>query len=117
MGSGGLFHKVFGRKGLGEAFAPPGKEVEMLHPALAAELLRFDHYAQGFGRRAVRYVATGDGTDLLAAMMPLARQNHVHNTPYQQAKSPLYKHGAASDQYATCQDWQTTPCLPCRARI
>lgn len=92
-----MFRKVFGRKGLGEASAPRPVEPMTLHPALAAELRRLDYYGPAFGKRALHYVATGEGRDLLAAMVPLARQNKVHNTTYQQAKPPLNDLSGATD--------------------
>lgn len=97
MGSEGLFRKVFGRKGLGEASPPPPVEPTALHPALTAELRRLDYYGPAFGKRALHYVATGEGRDLLAAMVPLARQNKVHATTYQQAKPPLGELSGATD--------------------
>lgn len=97
MGSQGLFRAVFGRKGVGAASVPPPVEPGALHPALEAELRRYDYFGPAFGRRALHFVATGEGRDLLGAMVPLARQNKVHNTTYQQAKPPLGELTGATD--------------------
>ncbi len=97
MGSQGIFRTVFGRKSVGAASVPPPVDPGALHPALTAELRRYDYYGPAFGRRALHFVATGEGRDLLAAMVPLARQNKVHNTTYQQAKPPLNELTGATD--------------------
>lgn len=97
MGAENMFRKVFGRKGLGEVFAPPSNEGDMLHPALLAELQRLEFYARGFGRRAVRYVTTGEDAALLADMAPLARNNCVHSSAYQQVKPTLTEMSTATN--------------------
>lgn len=100
MGADGVFRKVFGRKGLaaiGEAVqaalteaAQPPVDTTALHPALVAELQRLEFYARGFGRRALRFVTTGEDRELLAAMAPLAQENLRGNSAYQMAKPSIH---------------------------
>ena len=72
MGAENMFRKVFGRKGVGEAFAPRSSAAETLHPALKTELQRIDLLRSGLGRKAVHYVATGERGDLFAQLLDLS---------------------------------------------
>jgi hypothetical protein len=72
MGAENMFRKVFGRKGVREAFAPHSSAAEMLHPALNAELQRLDLLRSGLGRKAIHYVATGERGDLFAQLLDLS---------------------------------------------
>ncbi|MBA4044947.1 MAG: hypothetical protein C0471_11085 [Erythrobacter sp.] len=100
MGAENIFRKVFGRKAVSTPNAPaynaPPQAASTqapegaLHPALLDELQRLELYARGFGRRAIRYVTTGEDAALLADMAPLAHRNLAHATPYQQARPVIY---------------------------
>ncbi len=92
-----MFRKVFGRKGLSEAFAPRSYAGDTLHLALKAELQRLEFYSPGFGQRAVRYVTTGEDEALLADMAPLARGNLVGSSAYQQVKPSLHDMAGATN--------------------
>jgi hypothetical protein len=112
MGSQGIFRAVFGRKGVGQTSspqpspaasfasaqgAPQHSDALALHPALLTELQRLEFYARGFGRRALRYVTTGEDAALLADMVPLARQNCIYNSAYQEAKPSLVEMSTATN--------------------
>jgi hypothetical protein len=62
-----------------------------------AELQRLEFYSRGFGRRAVHFVTTGEGSDLLAAMAPLAQDNLRAQSAYQLAKPSLHDMAAATN--------------------
>lgn len=86
MGLEGVVRKLFGRK-TDEPQSPAATAA--LHPAMAAELLRIEHYRPGLGRAALHFVASGERPDTLDAIGALAQANLVYNTPYQQAEPRL----------------------------
>lgn len=106
MGAENIFRKVFGRKGVGEVSTPvpsvpQHSDAATLHPALMAELQRLEFYARDFGRRAVRYVTTGDDAALIADMAPLARDNLRAKSSYQMAQPNLRDMQVATNRAVT----------------
>lgn len=86
MGAENMFRKVFGRKVVGEAFAPRTSGAETLHPALRAELQRLDLLRNGLGRKAIHYVATGERGDLFAQLLALSTASYDTRKAYEQAE-------------------------------
>ena len=90
MGSEGLFRKVFGRKGLGDAFAPRSTDGDALHPALKAELQRLDLLRGGLGRKAIHYVLTGERSDLFDKLRDMSTASHAVRKPYEDTEPRLF---------------------------
>lgn len=97
MGSEGVFRKVFGRKGLGEAFAPRGSDGDALHPALKAELQRLDLLRGGLGRKAVHYLITGERGDLFEQLLALSTASYEVRKAYEQAEPRTHTLQRATD--------------------
>lgn len=86
MGAENMFRKVFGRKVVGDAFAPRTSAVETMHPALRAELQRLDLLRNGLGRKAIHYVATGERGDLFGQLLALSTASYEVRKAYEQAE-------------------------------
>lgn len=90
MGAENVFRKVFGRKVMGEVFAPRGGEVETLDPALKAELQQLDLLRDGLGRKAIHYVTTGERGDLFARLLALSTAGYDAWKAYEAAEPRPY---------------------------
>lgn len=80
-----VIRKIFGRKAASEE----NSGAAQLHAAMAAELLRIEHYRHGLGRAAHHYVASGERADVLDAIAALSKANRVSTSPYQKAEPSL----------------------------
>lgn len=77
-----MFRKLFGRKGTTGASPGLSSDTGPLHPAIAAELQRLDLYRSGLGSKAIRYVATGERSEVIDAITALAKATPRYTAPY-----------------------------------
>ncbi|WP_447756173.1 DUF4132 domain-containing protein [Sphingopyxis fribergensis] len=77
-----MFQKLFGRKQTQEPMAGFSNTAGQLHPVMAAELQRLDHYRRGLGSAASRYVASGERGDVVDAIRALCKATSRYATPY-----------------------------------
>lgn len=76
-----MFQKLFGRR-QAQAADTDLSNPAGLHPAMAAELQRLDHYRPGLGKAASRFVASGERGDVVDAIRTLCKATPRSNTPY-----------------------------------
>lgn len=93
----GMFGKMFGRKGTGQDSAQASLGTAPLHPAMAAELQRLDHFQRGLGRVAQHFVATGEQTGVLDIIASLRSAHTTYQSPYNSTEPRLPEIQGATD--------------------